>query len=168
MMLFRRHERKHPLSLFLLTVFTKATNSVTAFVPNYHVARLPFSHHHIPPYQKLRQSKNYSTGAHFRGVACFSSQRKCNPNDDNAPLSRDMLQDLRVPELKDRLRALGLRVGGRKGDLIDRILANKEVQEQAILPISQPPTLQSEDGLISIYDRIPNDGSSVTILACKS
>ena len=37
-------------------------------------------------------------------------------------LVRDELQALKVPELKDRLRAKGLKVSGAKAELIERLL----------------------------------------------
>ena len=41
---------------------------------------------------------------------------------DASAEDRDALAALRVPELKDRCRARGLRVGGTKAVLIDRLL----------------------------------------------
>ena len=45
---------------------------------------------------------------------------------DASAEDRDALAALRVPELKDRCRARGLRVGGTKAVLIDRLLGVEE------------------------------------------
>ena len=60
------------------------------------------------------------------------------------------LEDLRVPELKDRLRSLGQKVGGKKAELIERLRSAEGMDPPP------PPA----------YDAVPSN--AVVILACKS
>ena len=46
--------------------------------------------------------------------------------------SRSDLEQLTVPVLKDRLRAQGLKVGGKKAELIERLLGPGEIMEDEL------------------------------------
>eukprot|EP00978_Attheya_sp_CCMP212_P022458 scaffold67023_cov45-Attheya_sp.AAC.1 len=54
----------------------------------------------------------------------FSAQCDDDNDDDKEDIvgTMEALKALKVPELKDRLRARGLKVGGNKSDLIDRLI----------------------------------------------
>jgi hypothetical protein len=67
-----------------------------------------------------------------------------------------------VPELKEQLRSLDMKVGGRKSELVGRILSGNDV---AIPSLRIMPT-SVEVVELAAYDRIPDD--AVVILACKS
>jgi len=84
--------------------------------------------------------------------------------------TRQDLEKLKVPELKQKLRTLGLKVGGRKSELIDRLL--ETTTSKSTLPnteslldneeLSRPPS-NGDDQRVAV---VPADG--VVILACKS
>jgi hypothetical protein len=67
-----------------------------------------------------------------------------------------------VPELKEQLRNLGMIVGGRKSELVGRILSGGDVASPSL---NIMPT-NSEVAEPVTYDRVPDD--AVVILACKS
>ena len=70
---------------------------------------------------------------------------------------------LRVPELKEMLRARGLKVGGRKAELIDRLRGNPAVD----VPTPKEATATMEDNPPTQFDgAIPIDG--IVIEAGKS
>ena len=83
--------------------------------------------------------------------------------------SRDELERLTVPELKSQLRSLDLKVGGRKAELVDRlILASGSTMATSATSSkrstkSVTPRDETDD---LVYDSVPND--AVVILACKS
>ena len=64
---------------------------------------------------------------------------------------------MKVTELKDRLRSMGLKVGGRKSQLIDRVLSGGVSGENPVL---------TEETVAMEYDEVPYN--AVVILACKS
>ncbi len=70
-----------------------------------------------------------------------------------------------VPELKEQLRSLGMKLGGCKSELVGRILSSDDV---VILPSlkSRMPSTNGEVVELTAYDRVPDD--AVVILACKS
>jgi hypothetical protein len=68
----------------------------------------------------------------------------------SSPTDGGDLEDLRVPELKDRLRSLGQKVGGKKAELIERLRSAEGMDPPP------PPA----------YDAVPSN--AVVILACKS
>lgn len=84
--------------------------------------------------------------------------------------SRDDLERLTVPELKTQLRSLGLKVGGRKAELVDRlmVLGDHENGTGKLSTSPTPSTNKEEiDGSdVAVYDSVPNN--AVVILACKS
>lgn len=81
---------------------------------------------------------------------------------DPPPPPDDGLASLRVPALKDRLRARGLRVGGRKAELVARLRAASDGARgggpaPAPLPSATAP---------AAHGAVPP--GAVAILACKS
>jgi len=79
--------------------------------------------------------------------------------------SRDELESMTVPELKEQLRSLGRKVGGRKAELVDRVLLSDDIVNPSSLSAAAdtPPTIQVME---LKYDRVPDN--AVVILACKS
>lgn len=73
--------------------------------------------------------------------------------------SRDDLERMTVPELKEQLRSLGMKVGGRKSDLVGRILSDAD-PSLGIMPTN------GEVVELAAYDKVPDD--AVVIFACKS
>lgn len=83
--------------------------------------------------------------------------------------SRDELERLTVPELKTQLRSLGLKVGGRKAELVDRLVLGDNENVNAKPSTNPTPSTNEEeiDGSeVAVYDSVPNN--AVVILACKS
>lgn len=86
--------------------------------------------------------------------------------------SREELERLKVPELKEQLRALGLTVGGRKSELIDRIILGDNDANYIDVPSITNPTARTEyyDTAATTadiaYDSLPDD--AIVIFACKS
>jgi hypothetical protein len=76
--------------------------------------------------------------------------------------TREELERMTAPELKERLRSLHMKVGGRKSELVGRILSGNDV---AIPSLSIMPT-SGEVVELAAFDRVPDD--AVVILACKS
>lgn len=82
----------------------------------------------------------------------------------NNSIGRQDLEGLKVPELKDRLRLMGLKVGGRKSELIDRILlSSSEGDGEGKQVLIEEEQLQKPE---AHYATLPSD--AVVILACKS
>jgi hypothetical protein len=73
-----------------------------------------------------------------------------------------------IPELKEQLRSLGMKVGGRKSELVGRILSVDDVA--VAIPSLSIMNMRTNGGegmeLAAVYDRVPDD--AVVILACKS
>jgi hypothetical protein len=67
-----------------------------------------------------------------------------------------------VPELKEQLRSLDMKVGGRKSELVGRILSGDDVA----IPSSSIMPTSGEAVELATYDRVPDD--AVVIFACKS
>jgi hypothetical protein len=82
--------------------------------------------------------------------------------------SRDELERMTIPELKEQLRSLGMKVGGRKSELVGRILSVDDVA--VAIPSLSIMNMRTNGGegmeLAAVYDRVPDD--AVVILACKS
>ena len=79
--------------------------------------------------------------------------------------SRDELERLTVPELKAQLRSLELKVGGRKAELVDRlVLGNNNAVSS---PVQSSIRMEESDGSeAGVFDSVPSN--AVVILACKS
>lgn len=75
---------------------------------------------------------------------------------------------MKVTELKDRLRSLGMKVGGNKAELIDRLLLHNsnpiddDKNGSIVAAVVDPQAAQAA----VLYPTVPKDG--VVILACKS
>lgn len=84
----------------------------------------------------------------------------------SGPASPDDLDALRVPDLKDRLRSLGLKVGGRKADLVERLRSASG--GPVVVGGGGAPALEevSVSTSVSSYDAVPP--GAIVILACKS
>ena len=110
-----------------------------------------------------RSEHPYCPGGGSGGGTRTSSRRWANS------FSRDELERLTVPELKSQLRSLDLKVGGRKAELVDRlILASGSTMATSATSSkrstkSVTPRDETDD---LVYDSVPND--AVVILACKS
>lgn len=82
--------------------------------------------------------------------------------------SRDELESMTVPELKEQLRSLGRKIGGRKSELVDRLVTAGD--DIAIPSLSSSMPTSTHDEVVELaaaaYARVPDD--AVVILACKS
>jgi hypothetical protein len=78
------------------------------------------------------------------------------------------LERITIPELNEQLCSLGIKVGGRKSELVGRILSGDDLAVAIpSLSIMNMPTNGGEGmELAAVYDRVPDD--AVVILACKA
>ena len=77
------------------------------------------------------------------GCRCKFSQRL-----RTLAASRSDLEQLTVPVLKDRLRAQGLKVGGKKAELIERLLGPGEIEDELDCDVPMAVTAMSPTVLI--------------------
>jgi hypothetical protein len=119
-----------------------------------------------------KDAKKYNNNINNRRVTLSSlSSTQCDDDDNNDDKEEivgtmEALKALKVPELKDRLRARGLKVGGNKSDLIDRLIMSSPRSNNSLEDmkrITKPPIKTTAK---TTMDSIPN--GSVLILACKS
>jgi hypothetical protein len=82
--------------------------------------------------------------------------------------SRNEFERITIPELNEQLCSLGIKVGGRKSELVGRILSGDDLAVAIpSLSIMNMPTNGGEGmELAAVYDRVPDD--AVVILACKA
>jgi hypothetical protein len=76
------------------------------------------------------------------------------------------LERITIPELNEQLCSLGIKVGGRKSELVGRILSGDDVAVAIpSLSIMNMPTNGGEVVVLVAYAIVPDD--DVVILACK-
>ena len=80
--------------------------------------------------------------------------------------SRSELERLTVPELKAQLRSSGLKVGGRKAELVDRLVLGSSNKTTSSSIQSSVNTEESDGSEDAVYDSVPSN--AVVIFACKS
>jgi len=80
--------------------------------------------------------------APLRGRVFADAARRCKSSQRLRTLaaSRSDLEQLTVPVLKDRLRAQGLKVGGKKAELVERLLESAPAPAASATPASVKPT----------------------------